>query len=345
MDARQEILGLPRALEETLVMGRIEYEALVRRTRWGEGPIFVVGSGPAYLVALTAVCGFEALLGWPVVARPTPVFGAYCLELLRPRSVVLAVAGPEDAEETLDVLRAARARGAVVLAVTSDAASPLAQAAEGVFLARSGESSGSGVKALVVGAAAVALVSLVAASVLKRPHPRLDELEEEFVKLPGHVEWVLTQMTEAVRSLASEFRGARALRFAGAGFYQAAAHQAAFVVRRLAAREVRALDFSEFPDDAGAAPGTGEVVAFLSGSRCRLKRDAERMAARAVGSGARVISLTDANDRELAERSALAVRLPILPETTGSTLALALVSSVAAQMARDEGRKPSAVKS
>src|SRR5271157_4258874 len=120
MDVKQQIFDTPRALRETIEKGRPEYEALVRRVRWGDGPIFIVGSGASFLSAWTGVYAFESLLGWPVMARPALEFQAYSASVMRLRSVFLAVSNSGETRETLDAVRAARARDAQVLALTNN---------------------------------------------------------------------------------------------------------------------------------------------------------------------------------------------------------------------------------
>src|SRR5205814_1583902 len=75
----------------TLTGGRPEFEALIRQTRLGHGPIFMVGCGSSYLVGLTGVYAFEGLLGRPVIARPALDFRAYSASTLATGSVVFAV--------------------------------------------------------------------------------------------------------------------------------------------------------------------------------------------------------------------------------------------------------------
>lgn len=343
MDLKQEILDTPRALREMLEKGRPEYEALVRKTRWGDGPIYVIGGGASAPLGVTAAYAFEGLLGWPVVTRPAKVFATYGVALLRPRSIllVLSESEAEESEATLETARLARSLGATVLALTHDPVSPLAQMADGVFLLRLGEEAGAGVKALISAQTALGYISFVAARTLKRHHPQLDVLEQEFEKLPGHVEWVLSQMPDAVRSLASELKGLPRLRLVGAGFYHAAALAGALLMTRLAGLEAEGFESSEFRSVVLPGLEREAGVAFLSGSRCRLKREVHRAAAQARIAAARIISVTDGNDRELADRSTLAVLLPILTEMVGSTLALTLLAWVAAQVAREQGRNSS----
>src|SRR5579859_1769975 len=127
MDLRQQILDSPRALRETLEKGRPEFESLVRRVPWGEGPIFMVGAGSSYVATLTGAYAFEGLLGWPVIARRSADFEAYALSLLHPRSVLLALSNSGENVATLAAARAAQGRKAVLLAITNNPASTLAQ--------------------------------------------------------------------------------------------------------------------------------------------------------------------------------------------------------------------------
>ena len=69
---------------------------------------------------------------------------------------------------------------------------------------------------------------------------------------------------------------------------------------------------------------------IVSGSRLRIKRLVHQAAGQITAKGARLISLTDTNDRELVERSEIAILLPPLSEVGGSLLTLALLEFLAA---------------
>jgi DNA-binding MurR/RpiR family transcriptional regulator len=73
---------------------------------------------------------------------------------------------------------------------------------------------------------------------------------------------------------------------------------------------------------------------FVSGSRLRIKREVHQAAAQIKLKGARLITLTDTNDRELVDRSEIAILVPPLSEVGGSILALALLELLASQVAR-----------
>jgi glucosamine--fructose-6-phosphate aminotransferase (isomerizing) len=337
METRQEIQDIPRALAATLEKGRPEFEALVRRTRWGEGPLYICGGGASGLISLTGVYAFESLLGWPVVARPATVFQNYSLPVLRPRSVLLVISPSDEAPEVLELARTARSRGANVLALTNEPQGPLAQIAEGVFLARSGEAA-SPATTVVCQHAALSYLALVAARVLKRPSAHMAALQEEFEKLPQHVEWALAQLPAAVRSLASELRGRRNAWLAGGGFYHPLALQGARRLNQRAALHTQGSEASEFRRGPLEGLGGEDGTLFLSGSRSRSKREIHQAAAQARIQGVRILSLTDRNDRELTDRSDLALLLPTLTEMVGATLTLALLEWLAVEAAREPKR-------
>jgi glucosamine--fructose-6-phosphate aminotransferase (isomerizing) len=331
MDLRQQILDSPRALRETLEKGRPEFESLVRRVPWGEGPIFMVGAGSSYLATLTGVYAFEGLLGWPVIARPSSDFEAYAVSVLRPRSVLLALSNSGETPATLDAARAARSRKAVVLALTNNPASTLAQMADLVFLLRAGEAGATSLQAVLCQQAALGFISLVAARTLKRHHDQLDVLEEEFTKLPAHVEWIQVQLLDAVRALTAEVRNVASLSVVGGGFYHPVALQAALLLKETSRVPAEGFDEDAFHEGAlSSAPGDSALL-VLSGSHCRVKKKIHALAARAKKAVTKTLSITDGNDRELQNSSTLSVLLPELTEMAGSTLALALLQSVACQ--------------
>src|SRR6516162_6439097 len=143
MVAKQEIVNLPRTLADTLEKGEPEYEVVLRRTRWGEGPVYLLGGGAAWSAALTGVHAFETLPGWPAVARSPAGFAAYSMTLLRPGLVVIAISPPSECSPLWEVARAARTRGATLLILTNKLESPLAGVTGGVLRLRT-DSEGSG---------------------------------------------------------------------------------------------------------------------------------------------------------------------------------------------------------
>jgi fructoselysine-6-P-deglycase FrlB-like protein len=334
MDIRGEIRDAPRALSETLEKGRAEFDALARRTRWGDGPLYIIGSGSSYPAVLSGSCAFGLLLGWPAIASRAANFLAYSASLIRPRSVVLAVSLAGEADKTLEAGLQARSRGATLLALTASATSPLAESADGVFLVRPGDQGRTGLQVELCLFAATGFLAVVAAHALKRHHHKLDELEREFEKLPAHADWVLTRLPDAARSLASHLRDAVSLELIGGGLYYPAALQAAQTLDKLTPSHARAQEAVEFGEAFESGGGENRPLLFLSGSRCRLKKEIHPSASRWIGTRANLFAVTDVNDRELANSASLAVLLPELDEMTGSVMALLFVQYLASQLLR-----------
>ncbi len=346
MDVRQEILGIPQAWRETLEKGGAEYEKLIRETRWDEGPIYVVGEGASWPSALTAQYAFESLLGWPVVARQPGAFRTYTLPVLRPRSVVLCVSSFRESEQMVEAAQAARSRGAVLLVLGPEPASPIVKMSNGMFLLRTGEGSEFGIKAAICQHAALNTIALMAARIFKRQDKQADTVREEFTNLPERIEWVFTQLADAVRSFASEIKTKSNVCLVGGGFYHPAAIQAASLFKQISLVRAEGFESSEFRGNLRAL-GQGSGVVFVSGTRCRLKKEIHHAILQVRKTGAKTLSITDANDGELANRSEFAILLPMLSEMAGATLAMALLAWVAhraAERKREPGRSAAATR-
>jgi glucosamine--fructose-6-phosphate aminotransferase (isomerizing) len=343
MDVKQQIRDIPRILTETFEKGRGEYEAVIRRTRWGEGPIYVCGCGPAATIGWTAVYAFEGLLGWPVVLREITGFQNYSLAVLRPRSVVLLISSSGDSSQALELARVVHSRGASLLLMTSDVTSPLAQAADGVFLVPASESP-DGPMTTIVQHAVLTFIAMLAAQVFKRPSPQWDSVESEFAKLPGQVEWALSQFPDALRSLASELLSLPELWVVGGGFYHAPALRAGCRLKGFSGLHAQGMEVGEFATGPLASVNGTEAVLLLTSSRSRIRKEVHQIATQARIKGAKILSLTDSGDRELAERSLLAILLPTLTEIVGSTLTLTLLEWLAVEVA-GEARKQGKISS
>ncbi len=330
MNAKQELVNLPRILDETLRKGRPEYEALLRRTRWGEGPVYLLGSGTSWYASLTGAYSFEMVAGWPAVARSPRAFAAYSLSLLKPSAVVLAISSAGETPSMLEVARAATTRGANLLALTCRPESDLAKLALGVFRLRT---DAEGSATMVCEQAVVAYLGLIAARIFRKHQPQFEALEEEFRDLPGRMEWVLAQMSNAVHSLGGALLECRRMWVLGGGFYFPSALQAAHLFRRLGC-DARALDVAELGDHGEEFQDADTALLALSGSRSRLKKDLHDTLRRARCGGIKIFAITDGNETELTALSDLALLLPNLAEPTGAVLAGFLTHCIARDAAR-----------
>ncbi len=338
MDPKRDLLELPQALRELLEKGGPEFDKQVRLTRWGDGPVYVMGSHTAYAAALTAGRAIEALVGLPVVVRAPADFQSYALPLLRPRSILLTIESPGGSSEILDAARAAKSRGARILTLTGSLQSELAQMADGAFLVHTADAQPGSLRAGFCQHAMACYLGFAVARALKRPNEYLRDLEEEFPKLPEHVEWAFSQLSEAVRALAAQLETAPRLQVVGGGFYYPVALHWVETLKRLEGTDGRAFNGlgTEFRELGPHAPG--DTIMLLSGSRCRGRKTMHALAESAKRSGTNLLALTDKNDPEITRRAALAIMIPVLCEEVGSLLALALLDWVACHGGPARGR-------
>jgi glucosamine--fructose-6-phosphate aminotransferase (isomerizing) len=334
MDTRATILEIPRLLRETLEKCVNQYETLIRQVRWGEAPIYICGCGASWPVGMAGAYLFEWLAGWPALARSAEVFEAYTVFTVRPRSVLLVISASGEDPEALQTVRQARSRGAVPLALTRHPDGALARACEGVFLTRD-EGAEDSAAAAVCQLAALSSIALIAARVLKHSSAGLELLEDELKRLPGQLEWSFAQLSDALRSLAQELRTVDRFWLVGGGLYHPVVVRAARRLSAFVGIHGEGIEMSQFCSDHLSHLRRGELVTFVSGSRLRIKRVVHQAAAQIKVKGARLLSLTDSNDRGLVDRSEIAILLPTLSEVGGSMLALALLELLTTLGARN----------
>jgi DNA-binding MurR/RpiR family transcriptional regulator len=319
-------------------MGRPEYDQLVRRVRWGEWPIYFLGSGGGFPVAHFAAHAVESLLEGPCIVR-TPADFTAGAGVIRPRTVAMLISSGQESPDLLEAAKVLRTRNGTVLALVSKPDEPLAQAAAVAFLVHTGEESGA-ICSPICQQAALGCIALLAAKALKRPRPQFLSLEDEMAKLPEHLEWALVQLTKGVRALAAELGRAKSLTLLAGGSYHSTAMLAASHLRKLAGIRAAAQNAAEMALPQGAAFGRDETLLVLSGSRCRVKKQVHAMVETAKRAGTCIFSLTDGNDPEVTRRSALSLLLPPLHEVTGATLAHAIMAWTAYHAGRPESRQP-----
>jgi fructoselysine-6-P-deglycase FrlB-like protein len=330
---RQQIQEIPGALRQTLEKARPEYGALVRKVRWGDGPVYVCGTGGGAALGLAASYALEYFPGWPVVARPVEVLQSYGLSLLRPRSVLLMIAAGGEYTEAQVLAHTARERGCTVLALTHHPESALAKLADHVFIIPV-DADKETPAAVVSVHAALNLLAFEAARALKRPAPPWEIMEKEFGELPDKLDWMFTQLSSVVRSASAEFAQFSRLQIVGGGFYHYPAWRAARDMRCWAGLPVEAVEATEFEHGSKPMARQGDGVLFLSGSHSKIKKLVHRAASQARQRDARVLVLTDGNDRDLAENADLAIMIPSFLEPPSSILILFMVEWLAMEAGR-----------
>ncbi|MGH9448582.1 MAG: SIS domain-containing protein, partial [Terriglobia bacterium] len=177
MNVRTALAQEARGLE-SIFASRRPYETAVRHARWTEGPINLIGAGPARLAGLAGAWLLEWLLGWPAAARSVAAFRHYSIPMLRPRSLLIVISPSGAGEETIEAVRLAQKHGARVLAMSRDPASPLAQMATDLFLLPGEDEAPPQIATPFLEHAAMVYVGLAASSTFNPRHPVVDDMEE-----------------------------------------------------------------------------------------------------------------------------------------------------------------------
>ena len=235
--------------------------------------------------------------------------------------------------EALELASVAKERDCTLVVLTNTAESPLGKLADHLFLTHTEGDMESPAVAVSMHAS-LNLLAFEAARVLKRPEPQWDLLEREFDELPEKLDWVFTQLSAAVRALAAEVTRFPSLRIVGGGFYRFPAWRAARRMRLSSGVAVEATEASEFCSGLASRARRDDALLLLSGSHSKIKRLLHRCAAQAHTNGVRVFSLTDSNDRELAERSDLGILVPPLLEPSACTLTMFMLELLAMEANR-----------
>jgi glucosamine--fructose-6-phosphate aminotransferase (isomerizing) len=336
---RQEIAAIPDVVARLLAEGSEEVRAAAGAVRTA-APAWVslVARGTSDHAAIHLRYLIETELGIPAgMAAPSTVT-IYGAELRWRGGLVIAVSQSGRSPDLVAVVAAARAGGALTVAIVNDAASPLAAAADHVIDCRAGDeravaATKSYVAQLAAGAALVA--ALAPAGRLPAALPRL----------PGVLADTLETAAAAVHDdapIVAEFAGSERSIVIGRGYEFPTALETALKLKetgRLFAEGYSSADFSHGPVVL-SGPGVPVLAIRPDGAMGPLV-DEGIAAARAIGSRPWVIG----GGELVAEDGERVLRLPLPADLPASLAALATIlpgQLLAEAVARRRGYDPDA---
>lgn len=250
----------PEALYETVVAGapaRADLVALLHQVR----RVVLVGSGDSYYLGAAAVVALERLGG--VVAESVEAYDFVSgrVEGVDPQTLVVGISASGKAVRTLQALKLARRRGALTVALTNAADSPLSAGTAAVLPTAGGPSysfpTRTTTTALVV---LVALAADLGTGTGRLPAAERDAvLLELAVTLPERVQQRLADATglpEAARAVVA----ARHVLVVGSGAARTAAWVGAAKLYETCRRHAVAVNAEEYLHLLGFAVGADDVV-------------------------------------------------------------------------------------
>lgn len=180
----QEAILSSHAASIAAIRGTLDTAELERAVTLldGAGRILVAGSGTSASVALDAAFRFTSI-GLIAQASADHLSAMVVARLLTAADVLVAVSYTGVTPQTMDIVEAAKAAGARVVAVTSFTASPLARTAD-VTLIAGGENLGRQLAASSSRLAHLAVVDLLHAAVARADMDRTRRAERLGIELP-----------------------------------------------------------------------------------------------------------------------------------------------------------------
>ena len=329
---RAEIAEIPRALQDTLAALRGADFSACRRPFRSARRLLAVGCGTAYHAAL----GLRSLLegeGVPLSCRPaSEAAGLAAGE----GDLLVAVSQSGETADTLAAARAARARGAFVLAVTNVGQSSLAALADcAAVLCAGPEIAVAATKSY--NCQLLGLYFLAARILACRrgaPPARAGALDA----LPAAAERAFGCFP-AVEQLAEAAAGARGMYFLGRGADVATALEGALKVKEIAYLAAEGLPAGELKHGPLALVEEGFPVALLSTVRAHIRK-CEAAAAEVAARGGRVALFSQYEAALSASRAACRIRLPAVAEPLMPAVAVIPLQYFACRLCSLRGLDP-----
>ena len=193
-----ETLSHWRATRATGSVGVLSDERLRAVSR-----IIVVGCGTSYHAGLAGRIAIERWARIPVDVEVASEF-RYRDPIIAPGTMVLAITQSGETADTLAAMRLAKARGAVVLAVTNAVGSQATRDGDGVLFTRAGVEMGVAATKTFVAQVVMlyALALHLAALAGTMSADRCSELQSELELLPDRIDQVVSSVGESTREVA-----------------------------------------------------------------------------------------------------------------------------------------------
>lgn len=327
-----EIAEIPRALQDTLAALRGADFSACRRPFRSARRLLAVGCGTAYHAAL----GLRSLLegeGVPLSCRPASEVAGLAAGA---GDLLVAVSQSGETADTLAAARAARARGAFVLAVTNVGQSSLAALADCAAVLCAGPEIA--VAATKSYNCQLLCLYFLAARILACRRGAPPAWAGALDALPAAAERAFGCFP-AVEQLAEAAAGARGMYFLGRGADVATALEGALKVKEIAYLAAEGLPAGELKHGPLALVEEGFPVALLSTVRAHIRK-CEAAAAEVAARGGRVALFSQYEAALSASRAACRIRLPAVAEPLMPAVAVIPLQYFACRLCSLRGLDP-----
>ncbi len=307
----EELTGQPAAIHETLTVERDRIRAVARllaeRMR---GRIYGIGCGDSWSTCQAVRDTFEMLLDTPFEVMQALEFTRYGRRFVGPGDVVIGLSASGTTAETVRGLQAAREAGALTIGVTNEEGSLFTRVSDTYLLGHAIRRASFPTQASTVGLAALIALGSEAARVRGLHDDLVREADAWLDALPKTVEQVIATADPLAAGLGARWVDRTAFLFVGAGPGLAAAMFGACKIREGCEGYGWVLGTEEFHHYDVVHPG--DPVFLIAPDDASYSRAVD--VARAVhDAGGVLYSVVPEGETTVAERSAVAFRIPATP--------------------------------
>ncbi|HEY3065624.1 MAG TPA: glutamine--fructose-6-phosphate transaminase (isomerizing), partial [Methylomirabilota bacterium] len=351
----KEIYEQPRAIADTF-RGRVSIDdgdVMLPELADASGVtdvdrVVLVACGTAYHAAMLGRAMVERFAGLPAEVELASEF-RYRDAVVGARTLVIAVSQSGETADTIGAVKAARAKGCPVIAVTNVMGSALAREATAVVSMQAGPEIGvASTKAFVTMLVALYLFGLWLGRERGALTPRdIAKSVADLVEVPALVEKAL-EVEAAMAALAREVATARSVLYLGRGHQHAIALEGALKLKEISYIHAEGYAGGEMKHGPIALVTDGLPVVALAprdGAYDRMAGNIEEVRAR----GARVIAVTNAGDDRVAATADVVVEVPATAELLAPLVTVVplqfLAYHVAVGLGRDVDRPRNLAKS
>ena len=272
--------------------------------------VFIVACGTSYHAGLVGSLALAKLSGINARVVVASEFSEEALNLLTPKSVVLAISQSGETMDTLNAVRDAKAKGATILSVLNVLGSTLMRLSTIYIDQNAGPEIGvASTKAFT--SQIVVLLRLAATVGRKKGEVsarEITELESELHRVPALIQNIITTKNDDIRKIAEELDGASSLCFLGRGINVPTALEGRLKLLELSYVPAIAYPAGESKHGFIALIQEGFPVIFVAPndeSHKRIIGNIMEMKAR----GAKIISIIEEGDEEIRNLSDRAIEI------------------------------------
>ncbi|MCS4542200.1 MAG: glutamine--fructose-6-phosphate transaminase (isomerizing) [Euryarchaeota archaeon] len=336
----KEIHEQPFAIRETLRVREDELKDFIEFLNTDK-KIYVIACGTSYHAALAAKYAFAKLAKLSVDVIISSEFKEAAVPTLDENSLVLAISQSGETADTLAAIRAAKEKGAKILAITNVVGSSITRESDCVCYTHAGPEIGvAATKTFAVQLIDLFLIAVYLAKIRKTlPKYKIKELLKQLERMPDIVHKVIDSQETKIMELAEELKDVQDVYFLGRGISFATASEGALKFKEISYIHSECYPGGELKHGPLALieKGVPVIVVIPPGDNYdKMIGNIEEVKAR----GAKVIALASEKDEKIAKLVDDVIKMPEVDEISSPIPYVAPLQLVAYYVSTARGLDP-----